>query len=182
MKTLVALLLMTTAVSAQQRLEGTRMTPDNMTVLGLERPLVTDEELAKIQPPEKQKEDAYKTGTMLVGTPTVPKFPTEEQKAKALRDAYGKQTPAEIAHSLNFGLNPPVVVVKTERIIPVAAPEEKNFIDATADTNWDARRKFMNRTFRATRQMLADADVRDVCQQHDMHKVITHGGKSWRCR
>jgi hypothetical protein len=22
----------------------------------------------------------------------------------------------------------------------------------------------------------------DVCQRHGMHKTLTHGGRSWRCR
>ena len=26
------------------------------------------------------------------------------------------------------------------------------------------------------------AEARDVCARHNMHRVTTHGGKSWRCR
>jgi hypothetical protein len=157
MKIFAILLLMTTAAAAQETY-WTPMPPDNMSVGALE---------------SKWK---WQTGTMLIGAPTVPKMPTEEQKAKALRDAYGKQTPAEIAHSLTFGLDLPVVVT-TERIIPVALPEEKNFIDAAADkTNIDRlQRKWVQ--LRGDRILL-----NNICEEHGMHKVTTRGGKSWRCR
>lgn len=33
------------------------------------------------------------------------------------------------------------------------------------------------------RTMTAEREVEhDVCARHHMHKVITHGGRSWRCR
>jgi hypothetical protein len=28
----------------------------------------------------------------------------------------------------------------------------------------------------------ASAEHHDVCRRHHMHKVMTHGGRSWRCR
>jgi hypothetical protein len=53
---------------------------------------------------------------------------------------------------------------------------EKNALDDAADVDWEVRRQFMHRTFRATRQQLA----KDICERHGMHKVTTKN--SWRCK
>ena len=91
---------------------------------------------------------------MLLVTPAMAQEPTEEQKAAAIRGMYG------IPH-----------MVKTERIILDPKPEEP------AEVDWDARRKFMNRTFRVARH-----ELDNVCTRHNMRKVTTRGGKAWRCQ
>ena len=98
--------------------------------------------------------------------------PTEEQKRDAIRGAFDLPR-----------------LVKTERIILDPKPEEP------ADVDWDERRKFMHRTFKATRQQLADppedapppvvkrrrhVNRDDFCARHKMQLVQT--GKTWRCR
>jgi hypothetical protein len=62
--------------------------------------------------------------------------------------------------------------VKTERIIPVARPEDKNELDEQADLSADKPRKFVYRASVKT----------DTCTRHGMRKVSIRGGKSWRCK
>lgn len=75
----------------------------------------------------------------------------------------------------------------TERVTAdqPADPNERNALDAQAEDrpDWDARRRFMNRTFRATRRQLArhdEAKPKNVCERHGLHKVVY--GDKWRCR
>jgi len=67
----------------------------------------------------------------------------------------------------------------------VAGPNERNTLDAQAGDkpDWEGRRRFMNRTFRATRHQLAhhnEDKPKDVCTRHGMHRVQYL--KTWRCR
>jgi hypothetical protein len=106
---------------------------------------------------------------LVLATPAFAQEPTEEQKINALKHAY----------ELSSGATD-VRPVKTERIIPVAAPEEKNAIDKTADD--EARRLAVHRALYAVRQMIVDKKEQDVCERHGMHKVLLNGGKSWHCK
>jgi hypothetical protein len=69
--------------------------------------------------------------------------------------------------------------------VEAADPNSRNALDAQADDkpDWERRRRFMNRTFRATRNQLAhqgEDKPKDVCEKHGMHRVEYR--KSWRCR
>lgn len=122
--------------------------------------------------------------------------PDEATKIKALKRAY------EITGTMNAydGMsvyfsthgpgsidvsNDPVVhpeLKKTEAPpVEIVDPKSRNALDAqTEDPDWDARRRFMNRTFRGTRVRYSEAKPKDVCARHGMHKVVYRG--SWRCR
>lgn len=72
-----------------------------------------------------------------------------------------------------------------ERNAGVVSPDEKNALDDEAGNAEDheARRRFMHRVFKATRDQLAKAEVKqdaDICKRHGLHKVVY--GDKWRCR
>ena len=106
---------------------------------------------------------------LVLAAPAFAQEPTEEQKINALKHAYELSSGATDARP-----------VKTERIIPVAAPEEKNAIDKTADD--EARRLAVHRALYAVRQMIVDKKEQDVCERHGLRKVEEKGGKTWKCR
>jgi hypothetical protein len=58
------------------------------------------------------------------------------------------------------------------RVVRLVPAEEKNALDEQADLNMGDLRKFSRRFVAKT----------DVCARHGLHKVVTHGGRSWRCR
>jgi hypothetical protein len=82
----------------------------------------------------------------------VPRIPSDAEKA----DAILRQAPVPRA------IQPPVI----------KAAEEKNALDEQADLNMDDLRKFSRRFVMKT----------DVCARHGLRKVVTHNGRSWRCK
>jgi hypothetical protein len=108
--------------------------------------------------------------------------PDEATKIWALKRAYQLNGNSMVGPTIDLtGESPYGVVVKPEKVVPVAAPEEKNEVDKAADTNENARQRFMNRTLRATKQQLAESKS-DLCERHHMHKVFTPDHKSWHCK
>jgi hypothetical protein len=63
--------------------------------------------------------------------------------------------------------------VKTERIVPVAKPEQFNEIDAQAE---DPQQKWLR--LRGDKTFAED----NFCARYHMHAVSSKNGKGWRCR
>jgi hypothetical protein len=139
-------------------------------------------------PPAEKDQDRIKSAHTIVlaqmpfDTPSW--VPSEATKRKALLKAYELNGNSMCCGSIDVSKED-----LTERVAPDAPAHAaaEPVADEAADKqpDWDARRKFMNRTFRATRQQLANVNretktEKDVCQRHGMHKV-TYGDK-WRCR
>ena len=82
----------------------------------------------------------------------VPRIPSDAEKA----DAILKQAP----------------IPRAIQPMPVVAAEEKNALDEQADLNMADLRKFSRRFVLKT----------DVCARHGLRKVVTHNGRSWRCK
>jgi hypothetical protein len=82
-----------------------------------------------------------------------PPVPNEAEKADALRRAMAP-------------------VPRAIQPMPVAAAEEKNALDEQADLDMNDLRKFSRRFVMKT----------DVCARHGLRKVVTHNGRSWRCK
>ena len=102
--------------------------------------------------------------------------PDEATKKKALMRAYHMNGGSMVGDHM-------IDVSQPESI--VADPGVVNELDDQADkSDWEARRRFMNRTFRATHDQLAHHDKTkkddDVCKRHGLHKVVY--GDKWRCR
>jgi hypothetical protein len=102
--------------------------------------------------------------------------PDEATKKKALLRAYHMNGGSMVGDHM-------IDVSQPEGI--VADPGVVNELDEQADNpNWEARRRFMNRTFRATHDQLAHHDKTksetDICKKHGLHKVVY--GDKWRCR
>jgi hypothetical protein len=81
---------------------------------------------------------------------------------------------------------PFVVTVRTIPIIPEAAFADRWQVPAPIPAPAPAAesQQFPIKLTPAPRQAEAHAErsERDICTRHRMHKVITRGGKSWRCR
>jgi hypothetical protein len=65
------------------------------------------------------------------------------------------------------------VPVQTERIVPPTKIPPVVLVEE--ERTEDSPRRSRSRKQR-------HAAVRDVCTRHGMHKVVTRGGKSWRCK
>ena len=75
--------------------------------------------------------------------------------------------------------------LKIEEPLPVAASEPvpvktETIGTARPDQQIDIKKSEPKKKQRPTR--MASAEHHDVCRRHHMHKVTTHGGRSWRCR
>jgi hypothetical protein len=114
---------------------------------------------------------------LALAAPAVAQEPTEEQKHDALLKAYHINSDSMVGWGSIDMTTPPV---KTEPIIPDAKAEQSNEIDAAAAAAQETRRRSVHRALREVRRRLVDSD--DVCTIHHMHKIVTHGGKSWRCK
>lgn len=100
--------------------------------------------------------------------------PTEEQKIDALKRAYHINGDSMVGDHM-IDLTAPRLI-QTVPEMPVADPASKNKLDEQADLNAKDVEKFISR------QNEKRAAFAEVCQQHGMRKVITTGGRSWRCK
>jgi hypothetical protein len=113
--------------------------------------------------------------------------PDEATKIKALKRAYQLNGNSMVGdHMIDVSKEDLTEHVTADQPAHAEAeivdPKSRNALDAQADEpkDWDARRRFMNRTFRETRLRYSEAKPKDVCAKHGMHKVVYRG--SWRCR
>ena len=83
--------------------------------------------------------------------------PDEATKSWALKRAYAINNNSMVGPMIDLtGETPGAVAVATQKITPVAV---------------------------ANAEPTAIPEIKpDVCQRHSMHRVVTHGGKSWRCK
>jgi hypothetical protein len=109
----------------------------------------------------------------------VPRIPSEAEKVEALKRAYILNGNSMVGGKM-IDLTDPDPLKKTDlmptlplpRLIKPVKAELKNELDEQADLNMDDLRKHSRRFVMKT----------DVCARHGKRKVITRGGKSWRCK
>jgi hypothetical protein len=92
--------------------------------------------------------------------------PDQATKSWALKRAYQLNGNSMVGDKMIDLSNesPYSIVVKPEKIIPTPTPTPTREKHADAAEVWEVRRKS------------------DICTQHHKHKVVTQGGKSWRCK
>jgi hypothetical protein len=117
---------------------------------------------------------------LVLAAPALAQAPDEATKAAALKRAYEMNGNSMVRWgSIDLSEEDKAGQVTADAPAHAAAevtdPNALNPLDAQAP-DWEARRRFMNRTFKATRNQLAG----DVCERHGMHKVVY--GDKWRCR
>jgi hypothetical protein len=99
--------------------------------------------------------------------------PTEEQKIDTLKQAYHINGDSMVGDHM-IDLTAPRVI-QTVPEMPVADPANKNELDEQADKTNRLQQKWV--------QLRGDRKLpKNICEEHDMHKVIAHGGKAWRCK
>jgi hypothetical protein len=96
--------------------------------------------------------------------------PSWEVKKAALMDAYHANGDRMSGWGMYERDTPRVI--ETKPATPVAKADNKNEVDEQADLNMEDLKKFSRRANYKT----------DICARHGKHKVMTHGGSSWRCK
>ena len=95
----------------------------------------------------------------------VPRIPTEAEKIEALKLAY-KLNGNSMVGSQMIDLSGPDLP-KADK----ALPQKLEDMTPAEDAIWPKLER-----------RVREAQVSDTCTRHGMRKVITEGGRSWRCR